>query len=105
MAKQANGLDLVRSSLQVSSLMWESQMVIAMRMMGMAGIWSVAASETDVMTAEKPEAFAKAANAAGKAALAGKRSDEILNAWTGSLRRKTGANMRRLAKRGPKVGV
>ncbi|MEX2518824.1 MAG: antifreeze protein [Paracoccaceae bacterium] len=105
MARQANALDMVRSSIQLSNLVWESQMVIAMRMMGMAGMWSVAATENEVMAAEKPTAFVKAAISAGEAATAGKRSDEVLNAWTRSMRRETGANMRRLAKRGPKFGV
>lgn len=105
MARQSNALDLMRSGIQLSALAWEAQMVVSMRMMGMAGLWSVTPSENHVMTAEKPEAFAKAASAAGKAAIAGKRSDEILNAWTRTLRRQTGSNMRRLAKRGPKTGL
>lgn len=105
MARQSNALDMMRSGIQLSGLAWEAQMVVAMRMMGMAGLWSVASTENSAMASEKPEAFAKAASAAGKAAAAGKRGDEILNAWTGSLRRQTGANMRRLAKRGPKIGL
>lgn len=100
MARQTSAADLVRSGTKLSMLAWEAQMVIAMRVMGMMGAWPVAASESDRMMDEKPEAFMQAAFAAGASAMAGGRPDQVLNAWTGSLSRKTGANMRRLSKRG-----
>lgn len=96
--------DMMRTGWQVTMLAWETQMVMAMRMMGMAGLWSVLPSEDRRMVSEKPPAFAEAAMAAGAATLSGKRPDQALDIWTRSLRRKTGGNMRRLASRGPKIG-
>lgn len=104
MARQTTPLDMVHSGMQLSRLMWQTQMVISMRMMGMAGAWDVAPTENNLMASEKAPAFAKAATAASVAAMTGKRPDEVLNAWTGSLGRKTGANYRRLSRRGPKIG-
>lgn len=93
--------DMMRTGLQLSMLAWEAQMVVAMRMMGMAGLWSVLPSEDRRMVTEKPAAFAAAATAASVQAMSG-RPDRALEAWTRSLRRETGGNLRRLVRRGPK---
>ena len=95
--------DMIRAGTQMSLLAWEAQMVIAMRMMGMAGLWSVLPSEDRRMAEEKPAAFLAAAQAAGLAAMTGRRPDQIANAWTRSLRTRTGSNARRLARRRPKL--
>ncbi len=101
MTNRATPADLMRAGTQTALLAWESQMVIAMRLMGMAGAWSVLPSEDRRMVAEKPPALAEAAMAAGRAAMSGKRPDQVGTAWARSLRGTTGPNMRRLARRGP----
>ena len=100
---KASPNDVMRLGAQMTMLAWEAQMVVAMRTMGMAGLWSVLPSEDERMVAEKPAAFAEAAMAAGAAGLAGKRPDQVMDAWARSLRRRTGGNARRLARRGPKL--
>lgn len=105
MAKQPTGFETMRSAMLLSRLAWETQMVVSMRMLGMAGLWSVPSGESETMVSEKPEAFVNAAAAAGAAAMRGRRPDQIMDAWTRTMRRKTGANVRRLSKRGPKIGL
>jgi hypothetical protein len=80
--------------------MVETQMVMAYRVMGMAGLWAVAPGENQRMVAEKGPAFAAAALAASRAAMAGRRPDQIMNAWVRPLRRKTRSNARRLGRLG-----
>ena len=97
--------DVVRTSLGLGMLAAETQMVMAMRIAGMAGAWSVLPSENQRMVEEKGPAFAEAAYVVWIAMLAGKRPDEVLDAWTRSLRKKTGGNARRLARRGPRLTI
>ena len=94
---------MIRAGTQMSLLAWEAQMVIAMRLMGMAGLWSVLPSEDRRMVEEKPAALLAAAQAAGLAAMTGRRPDQVATAWARSLRGQTGGNVRRLARRGPKL--
>ena len=87
--------------LNASVMLAEAQAVIAMRTMGMAGMWSVTPTETTRMVAEKSSAFSSAMQAAGLAAMAGKQPHQIAEAALHPIRRKTRANSRRLARRGP----
>ncbi len=87
---------------QMAMTMAEAQAVMAMRIFGLAGAWSLPPSEAIRMIAEKPPAFMRAASAAGMAAANGKRPDQILSAALKPVRQKTRANSRRLAKRGPR---
>lgn len=95
--------DMMRAGTQMTLLAWEANMVSAMRLMGMAGLWSVLPSEDRRMVEEKPAAFLAAAQAASLAAVTGRRPDQVATAWSRSLRGRTGANARRLARRGPKL--
>ena len=97
--------DMIRTSLGLGMLAAETQMVMAMRIAGMAGAWSVLPSENQRMIDEKGPAFLEAAADAWMAAISGKRPDQVLDAWTTSLRRKTGGNARRLMRRGPRMTV
>lgn len=99
----ATPADLVHASVTFWTLMAETQMVIGYRMLGMAGLWAVTGTETDRMIAEKAPAFVKAGQAATLAAMSGKRPDQVAVAAMEPLRRKTRANSRRLARRGPKL--
>ncbi|PRY95316.1 hypothetical protein BCF33_0934 [Hasllibacter halocynthiae] len=96
--------DWTRAGLGLGMLALEAQMVMAMRTAGMMGAWSVLPTENRRMMDEKAPAFAEAAQAAGAAAMAGKRPDQVLDAWTRPLRRTARANARRLGRRGPRIG-
>jgi hypothetical protein len=99
--RQAGPFDWWLLGWQTSVMLAESQAVIAMRLMGLAGVWAVGPSETLRMVSEKPAAYARAAEAAGRAAFAGKSPHQVAGAALKPLRRKTRANSRRLARRGP----
>lgn len=104
MARNATPLDLMQTATTLWWLTVETQMVMAYRMMGMAGLWSVTPSEDGRMVSEKGPAFAKAMMAGTQAMMTGKRPDEVMLASARPLRRKTRSNVRRLSKRGPQIG-
>ena len=91
------------NAMQFSYLMAEAQAVITMRMMGMAGVWSVTSTEDSRMISEKVYAMTKATTDATKVAMTGGTVDEIAAAAIKPIRRKTRANARRLGKRGPRI--
>ncbi len=95
--------DLWRVGYSYWRMMTEAQAVVAMRLWGMAGLWRVDPGENRRMVAEKPGAFLASGLAAARATAAGKRPDQIAAAAVRPLRRKTGANSRRLAQRGPRL--
>ncbi|MEM5473816.1 hypothetical protein WNZ14_18945 [Hoeflea sp. AS60] len=100
MAKhKSNPFDIWKTSMEMGSLALETQAVVTMRMMGIAGLWPVTKSENKRMLSEKLPAFAKAASAATSAALTGGRADQIVSAATKSLTTKARSNRKRLAKR------
>ncbi|WP_394151906.1 antifreeze protein [Loktanella salsilacus] len=101
MARTVTPLDLFKTQMEVGMMLAEAQSVIAMRMMGWGGLWSVATSENDRMVSEKTEAIMMSMQGAALAAMSGKRPDEIMNAAVKPLRQKTRANAKRLGKRGP----
>lgn len=92
------------TGVQVMMLGIETQTVIAYRMLGLAGLWGVSPKENHRMISEKPPAFARSANDAMKAALTGKRPDEVVSAAVKPLRRRTKSNVRRLSRTGPRLG-
>ncbi len=104
MTKTATPADLMRTGVAFWTLMAETQAVVAYRMMGMAGMWAVAPSENARMVSEKAPAFADAMLAGSRAAMTGKRPDQVMEAAMRPLGRKTRSNSRRLSKRGPKLG-
>lgn len=91
------------NAMQFGYLMAEAQAVIAMRMMGMAGVWSVTPAEDARMISEKVYAMTKATTDSAKVAMTGGTMDEIAAAAIKPIRRKTRANAKRLGKRGLKV--
>ena len=96
----ATPLELAATATELWMMMAEAQAVIAMRMMGLAGVWSVLPSENMRMVSEKGPAFAAAAQASNAALAAGLRPDEVLAAWVKPLRKHTRANAARLSRRG-----
>jgi hypothetical protein len=95
--------EIAQAGTTLALLAWETQLVMTMRVLGMAGVWSVVPSENARMVSEKAPAWAEATQAATGAALAGKRPDEVAAAWAKPLRRRTSANALRLGRRGLKL--
>ena len=96
--------DLLRLSLQTGTMLAQANMVIAMRMWGMAGAWNVTQGEDKRMVDEKGVAMAAAGAAAMGAAMQGKGPVAVALAALQPVARKTRANATRLAKRGPGKG-
>jgi hypothetical protein len=88
-------------SLRLGFMLAEAQMVMAMRMMGMAGLWRVPPSENARMVSEKLVAAQQSATAATRAAMQGKPPAAIADQALKPIRRRTSANVKRLARRGP----
>ncbi len=93
---------MARAQMFVGAMALEAAAVIWMRSLGMAGLWAVPKSENARMIAEKQAAFMTSGQKAFVAALGGKAADDVLMAAARPLRRKTGANHRRLARLGPR---
>ena len=92
-----------RSAIRMSSLMVESQSVVAMRVMGFGGIWSLPPSEGYRMVTEKSPAMLKSWWGMQQAISRGANPERVLAAWTGPLEREARSNRKRLARRGPKL--
>jgi hypothetical protein len=95
-------MDVFSNMIQAGFVMAEANAVITMRLMGMAGVWSVSPSENAQMLSEKVYASTKAVTDASRVAMSGGRPDEITAAVIKPIRQKTRSNARRLSKRGPK---
>jgi hypothetical protein len=93
----------MRLAVQSSMMLIEAQMIIAMRLMGMAGGWKVGTRENERMTSEKPAAMVASSMAAGRAMMAGASPQGVALAALKPIRARTRANARRLAQRGPKL--
>lgn len=87
-----------RTGVALWSLAAEAQSVVTLRMLGMAGVLKAHPREGHTMLAEKGPAFARAAMAAGAAAAKGEGPEAVVAAAIRPLKRRTGANLRRLTK-------
>ncbi len=96
-------LDWMRLSLKTGMMLGQAQMVIGMRLWGMAGMWSVLPSENARMVAEKLAAGIEATGHAATAAMRGKGPAAVAAAALAPVARRTKSNARRLARRGPKI--
>ncbi|MFQ1699582.1 antifreeze protein [Loktanella agnita] len=103
MMKTTNPLAFWSNAVELGYLMAEAQAVIAMRVMGMAGVWSVTGGEDSRMISEKAQAVSQSTTNATRAAMAGRSPDQIAAAAIKPFRQKTRANVKRLQKRGPKI--
>jgi hypothetical protein len=93
--------EMIRLSIQSGMMMAEANMVIAMRLWGMAGMWKVAPSENKRMLDEKSSAAMASGTAMVRAMAAGHGPAAVAMAGLKPVRAKTRANAARLAKRGP----
>ncbi len=98
--KPANPMGLMRAGWDMARLMGEAQMVIGMRMLGMAGIWAVKPSENLRMITEKQAAFTRMWMATATATGKGASPDAVMRAAIKPLRQKTAPNVRRLSRAG-----
>lgn len=104
MSKLPNVANYMENAMELGMLLLEAQSVIQMRLMGMAGLWSVGPQENSRMVTEKLEAIVKSTTNAGEVTLRGGSPDEIAAAAIAPMRQATRANSRRLSKRGMKWG-
>ncbi len=93
--------DMVRLSLQSGMMLAEANMVVAMRLWGMAGMWKVTSSENRRMVDEKSTAAMASSAAMARAMAAGHGPAAVAMAGLKPVRAKTRANAARLARRGP----
>lgn len=98
--KTPNPLDYLGTAMEIGHVLAEAQMVVAMRTLGMWGIWSVTPSEDARMISEKVHAITKAGTDATRVAMRGGSPDKIAAAAIKPIRQKTRANAKRLGKRG-----
>lgn len=101
MKPRVNHNELIRLSMQSAMMLAEANMVIAMRMWGMAGMWKTHPGETDRMVQEKSDAAMASGAAMARAMVAGKSPAGVALAGLRPLRAKTRSNAARLSKRGP----
>ncbi|WP_395541232.1 antifreeze protein [Neotabrizicola sp. sgz301269] len=92
---------MISLSFKTGMMLMEAQMVIGMRMMGMAGLWCVLPSENARMSSEKVAAYGQSAVAATTAAMTGKSPAQVAEAALKPVARATKSNVKRLARRGP----
>lgn len=104
MIKLPNIANYVENAVELGMVMIEAHNVISMRVMGMAGLWSVGPQENTRMITEKLEAMVKATTDAGSVTMRGGSPDEIAAAAIAPMRKATRANSKRLSKSGMKWG-
>ncbi|MDF3414488.1 antifreeze protein [Sulfitobacter sp. M57] len=90
--------DLFSLQLKLTTLMAETQTVMALRLMGMSGAIPAKRGENQRMVDEKGPAMAKAFAAANKAMLEGRRPDQIMTAAIAPVSRRVTSNRKRLMK-------
>lgn len=81
-----------------TKLVTDTQAVMTLRMMGIAGALPAAPDENDRMVAEKGPAFAQAMSDMTAAAFAGQRPDQIMAAGMEPLQTEVSNNRDRLSK-------
>ncbi|HEY6919700.1 MAG TPA: antifreeze protein [Tabrizicola sp.] len=92
---------MISLSMKTGMMLVEAQMVIGMRMMGMAGLWRVTPSENARMSSEKVSAATEVAKATSRALMSGKSPSFVAEAALKPIARRTKSNVKRLAGRGP----
>ncbi|NUH66418.1 antifreeze protein [Sulfitobacter sp. S0837] len=83
---------------QFAALAVETQIVMSLRLMAMAGALPARPGENSRMISEKGPALTKAVSAGAQAAMAGKAPEQIINASLAPLTRKVRQNRKRLMK-------
>ena len=92
---------MISLSIRTSLMLAEAQMVIGMRLMAMIGVWRVLPAENARMSSEKLSDVGEAAMTTSRAMLTGKPPAHVAEAALTPISRRTSANVKRLARRGP----
>lgn len=95
---QSSPFAVWRSGFEAWRMLAEAQTVIALRCMGMAGLWTLAPGETARMVTEKHAAFAESALAVASATARGHAPERVFDAAMRPLGRRTRANADRLGR-------
>ena len=90
--------DLMKPSLEAGMMLAEAQMVIGIRLAGMAGLWPMPAKESARMVTEKLAASQDSLQAMMMAGLRGANPAQVASAAIAPYRQRTQANARRLTK-------
>lgn len=91
----------VQITVHTGAMLAEAQMVVAMRLFGMAGLWNMAPEEPLRMVQEKVEAVAESAMSTLHAVFSGQGTAAVAMAALDPVRNRTRANMQRLQDSGP----
>ena len=87
-----------RLAQETGMMLAEAQMVIAMRMFGLAGLVPMSQREKNRMVQEKAEALVLATTAASRAMMSGAGAATVAMEALKPVRRRTRANVKRLTK-------
>ena len=96
-------LDCWRAGFEIATMMAEAQIVISLRLLGIAGVWNTPEDEHRRMFSEKTAAAQEAGLAAARAFASGHKPADVARAAMTPLRRRTKANVKRLTRRGIKT--
>jgi hypothetical protein len=94
-----SAFDLMQPTIEASKMVIEAQQVIALRMTGMAGIWSMGPAETKRRVDGTVAEITESARAMFAAGVACQSPGTVAMAAIGPLRRRTKANASRLNKK------
>ncbi len=94
--KLSTPLDIANVWMSYATLITEAHSVVAYRLMGMGGAWSVPRGENHAMLREKGPAFTEAMVASTMTAIKGGAPDKIMAAAIKPLSKKARANRKRL---------
>jgi hypothetical protein len=101
MKRSTTPLDLWKLSVTCAAIGAEANMVVAMRMMGMFGFWTMSPGEALRMVAEKQAVLGEAGIGMASAIARGASPAAIASAGAAPVRRRTKANVKRLVRLGP----
>ena len=101
MTRSTTPLDLWKLSITCAAIGAEANMVVAMRMMGMFGFWTMGPGEGLRMMAEKQAVMGEAGIGVMSALARGASPAAVANAAAAPVRRRTKANVKRLVRLGP----
>lgn len=96
-------MKMMRASVSMGLVAIEAQMIVAMRLWGMMGLWNTPPSENMRMITEKAGAAMAAQSGIARAILSGEGVGAATLAAVEPVRRRTRSNVKRLTRRGPKM--
>ena len=98
--RHTNVFDYLSAAASFCHLAVEAQNVVALRVMGLAGIWNTPFDEGWRMMAEKPKTFFVSGSEGTAALLSGKSPDKVVSAALEPLQQAARDNRVRLSERG-----